>query len=138
MDERFRKIIDLPHHTSKTHPPMSRSDRAAQFAPYSALSGYEDAVGETARRTEKKIELDESEIQRLNDTLTAVFASADDTKISITFFRPDKYKSGGEYVTVSGEIGEFDEINRTITLVGGAPISISDIIEINEIFDIMH
>ena len=135
MDERFRKIIDLPHHTSTKHPPMARSDRAAQFAPYSALSGYEDAVDETARPTENKIQLDESEIERLNATLVAILSSSEDTKVSITFFRKDKYKSGGEYVTVRGEIGEFDEINRTITLIGGAPINISDITKVGEIFD---
>ena len=111
---------------------MPKADRAAQFAPYSALSGYEDAVEETARPTDRRTELDEYEKERINSTLTALLSSPPGTKVSITFFRPDEKKSGGSYVTVTGEIGKFDEIAREITLVGGAPINIDDIVEICE------
>ena len=133
MNEKYKEIFSLPHHTSSKHPRMSKSDRAAQFAPYSALSGYEDAVEETARPTDGPIELDEYEKERINATLTAILSAPCGTRISITFFRPDKKKSGGAFVTVTGEIGKFDEFSREITLIGGTPISIDDIIEINEL-----
>ena len=123
----------MPHHVSGKHAPMPRSDRAAQFAPYSALSGYEDAVEETARITDRKQELDEYEKEKINSALTALLSSPPDTKVKITFFRPDKRKSGGAYVTVTGEIGKIDEITREITLIGGTPISIDDITKICEI-----
>lgn len=127
MNEKYEKIINLPHRSSKKHAPMAKSDRAAQFAPYSALSGYEDAVEETARPTDSKIELDDYEKDRINAALTSLLSSPPDTRVSITYFRPDKRKSGGAYVTVTGEIGRFDEIERELTLVGGHRIKIEDI-----------
>ncbi len=133
MNEKYKEIIDLPHHVSHKRAPMPRADRAAQFAPYSALSGYEDAVEETARITDQKHELDEYEKEKINLTLTSIISSEAPQTVKITFFRPDKRKSGGAYVTVTGEIGKIDEIAREITLVGGAPISIDDITELHEI-----
>ena len=130
MNEKYAEIIDLPHHTSPTRAPMPRSDRAAQFAPYSALSGYEDAVEETARLTDKKIELDDYEKEKINALLTTLISSKDDTTAEITFFRPDDRKCGGAYITLIGQIGRFDEINREITLTSGHSISIDDIIKI--------
>ena len=112
---------------------MPRLDRAAQFAPYSALSGYEDAVEETARLTEGKIELDEGEIEKINSTLTRLSISPPDTKVKLTFFRPDKKKAGGAYVTISGEIAKIDETKGEITLIGGMPIPFTNLLEIYEI-----
>lgn len=133
MNERYNDIIYMPHHVSEKHPRMPRLDRAAQFAPYSALSGYEDAVEETARLTDKPIELDEYEKEKINATLISLLTAPPDTKVAMTFFRPDKRKKGGAYITVRGEIGKIDEVKREITLVGGMPISIDRIIEIYEI-----
>lgn len=132
MNEKYEKIIDLPHHVSPTREPMPRYDRAAQFAPYSALSGYEDAVEATARLTDGRIELDEYEKERINIVLTSLLSASPDTKVSITYFRPDERKTGGAYVTVRGEVGYIDEIKKEITLVGGCPIKIEDIIELWE------
>ena len=134
MNERYKEIINLPHYVSQTRAPMSRQDRAAQFAPYSALSGYEDAVDETARLTEKKIELDDYEKDRINATLQYLTTANEDTKVKITFFRPDKHKSGGAYVTVTGEIARIDQHTYEITLVGGLPIPMDSIIELEELF----
>ena len=131
MNEKYEKIINLPHHVSKIREPMTRADRAAQFAPYSALSGYEDAVEETARLTDSKIELDEYEKERINSTLTKIIASPPETKVSITYFRPDRHKSGGAYVTVTGEVAHFDEVKKEISLIGGYPIGINDIIDVH-------
>ena len=130
MNEKYEKIINLPHHVSENHPPMSRLDRAAQFAPYSALSGYEDAVEETARLTDSKIELDEYEKEKINATLTDLIASPIGTKVKITFFRPDKRKKGGAYVTLLGEFDRVNEIERKILLVCGKEIKLDDITEL--------
>ncbi len=130
MNEKYKKIIDLPHHVSRTRQQMSRSDRAAQFAPYAALNGYEDAVEETARLTDSKIELDEYEKERINAALTSLLSSPEAAKVSITYFRPDVLKNGGAYVTVTGEIAHIDEIERALVLVGGYRILIDDISDI--------
>ena len=133
MNEKYEKIIDMPHHVSTKRAPMPRADRAAQFAPYSALSGYEEAVTETARITDKKVELDEYEKEKINAELTALLSSPEDRGVMITFFRPDAKKAGGAYLTVTGEIGKIDEIERKITLVGGKVISLDDVIELHRI-----
>ena len=133
MNEKYAHIINLPRHISPTRPQMSVSDRAAQFAPYSALSGYEEVVKESARLTERKIELDEGEIEKINSTLTRLSVSPPDTKVKLTFFRPDKKKAGGAYVTTSGEIAKIDETKGEITLIGGMPIPFANLLEIYEI-----
>ena len=120
----------MPHHVSEKHPRMARLDRAAQFAPYSALSGYEDAVEETARLTDRQVELDEYEKEKINATLISLLSSPPDTRVSITHFRPDKKKNGGAYITVTGEVGKIDEVKREITLIGGKPIRIDRIVDI--------
>ena len=131
MNERYEKIINLPHHVSTKRPQMSNYDRAAQFAPYSALSGYEDAVEETARLTDQKCELDDYEKEKINTALTDLLGSDDDKTARITFYQPDKKKKGGAYITTIGQIGDFDELNREITLTNSRIIKIDDIIEIN-------
>ena len=130
MNEKYEKIINLAHHVSKIRPQMQRADRAAQFAPYSALSGYEDAVEETARLTDRRIELDEYEKERINACLNDLLTAPPDTRVSITYFRPDVRKEGGSYVTAAGEIVRIDEAAREITLVGGYTIKIDEIIDI--------
>ena len=133
MNEKYEMIITLPRPKSEKHPRMPRLDRAAQFAPYAALSGYEDAVSETARLTDKKIELDEGEIEKINSTLNSLLTSPPDKRVRLTFFRPDEKKEGGAYVTVSGEIAKIDVNNQEITLIGGIPIPFKNLLEIYEI-----
>ena len=135
MNEKYAEIIDLPHHISPTRVPMSRSDRAAQFAPYSALSGYEGAIEETARLTDRKIELDACEIEKINNSLVTILSSPTVITSEITFFRPDERKGGGAYITLIGQIGRFDEITREITLIDGHIICIDDVIKIEIISD---
>ena len=131
MNEKYEKIINLPHHVSKTRTPMLKEDRAAQFAPYSALSGYEDAVEETARLTDKKHELDDYEKEKINAALTDLLNFDEDKTATITFFLPDKRKKGGSYITTTGQIGSFDEIKREITMTTGRIIKIDDIMKIS-------
>lgn len=133
MNERYEKIIDLPHHVSEKRAPMSRLDRAAQFAPYSALCGYEDAVEETARLTDRRIELEDDEKERINGTLVSLLSAPESTRVKITYFRPDGKKAGGAYITLTDEIGRIDENQRTIALLCGKEISFDDIAELQKV-----
>ena len=111
---------------------MSRLDRAAQFAPYSALSGYEDAVRETARQTDKKNELDDYEKEKINETLTLLLSSEPGTVARLTFFNPDPKKAGGSYITLTGEICKIDEVKRKILMVGGTEIPLDDLVDVQK------
>ena len=129
---KYDDIINLPHHVSKMRPHMPMSDRAAQFSPFAALSGYGDAVKETARQTTKRIELAEDaraaleeKIRFLADTLS------DDPTVEITYFQPDKKKSGGAYVTAVGIVKRIDDVERTIIMRDGLRIAVTDIIAVD-------
>lgn len=133
MNEKYANIIDLPHQVSKIRPRMSRLDRAAQFAPYSALSGYEAAVRETARLTDRKTELDDYEKEKIDQTLNGLLASEVGVKASLTFFCPDRKKEGGSYITLTGEIYKIDSIERRIVMVGGEEIKLDDLVDVQKI-----
>ena len=99
-NQRYDDIINLPHHVSSKRPQMPILERAAQFLPFSALTGYEDAVKETARLTDTRIELEESEKDLLNTKLHVLLDNlATEPKVKITYFLPDGRKSGGKYVS---------------------------------------
>ena len=96
----YDDIIDLPHPTSRKHPRMSLHDRAAQFAPFAALTGHEAAIKETARLTDRKAELSDEMIAELNDQINIIRDNiGTDQIIAVTYFVPDEKKSGGEYMT---------------------------------------
>ena len=137
MSTPYDDILLLPHHVSEKHPPMSRLDRAAQFSPFAALTGYEAAVKETARLTDRRIELDESEKGAIDQRLTLVQERLPDPiKVTITYFVPDKKKVGGAYVNVSGTVKKIDDYERMVILRDGTSIPIEDILHINgELFD---
>ncbi len=127
----YDDIIGLPHHVSSTRPHMPMLDRAAQFQPFRALTGYEDAVQETARYTDEKVELTEDEkalldveLQRLSDDI------ASRPQVTLTCFRPDKKKSGGAYVTTTGRLKKIDDIEGALILASGERIVIEDILDI--------
>ena len=102
----YGDIIDLPRPVSRTHPPRPMLNRAAQFAPFAALTGYDAAVEETARLTEEEVYLDESEIAALNEKLARLEAALPNPPaVQITCFRPDERKSGGSFETVTGRSG---------------------------------
>ncbi len=139
MEERnYNDIIDLPHHESKKHPRMSRMNRAAQFAPFAALTGYDAAVNEEARLTGVKVELTEEQIANLNSKLSFIKANLDsEAEIEITYFKPDAKKSGGEYVTVRGIVHDIDDVECVITLTNKKKIPMSDVLYISgDIFKI--
>lgn len=124
----YDDIINLPHHVSKTHPQMSIIDRAAQFSPFMALTGYGDAVEETARLTDEWIELDEERKVLLNKKLQIVCEHIREKPVAaITFFQPDEKKDGGAYVTITGEVRKIDEYNGTVIMTDKTEIEINRI-----------
>lgn len=140
MKDIYRDIIDLPHHVSNKRPQMPRLNRAAQFAPFAALTGYDAAVTETARTTDRRIELDENERQEIDRRLGILLARLpEQTDICITYFKPDERKSGGAYISAAGQIKKIDEYERCVVFFDGAVIPICDILCIEgEIFSKMQ
>ena len=133
----YEDIIHLPHHVSKRHPQMSMLDRAAQFSPFAALTGYDAAVEETARLTDRRIELDEYEAQRLDKRIQKLSEHLPERpEVSITYFLPDARKDGGEYITATGCVKRIDHYERRIILMDGTLIPVHEVIEINgELFE---
>jgi len=128
---KYDKIIDLPHHQSKNHPQMPLRDRAAQFSPFAALTGYDDLVVETARITHEQIELDESQLEVLNQKQAFLALHISEKPlVEVTYFVADRKKSGGEYVTKQGVLKRIDEYHKTYIFTDGTVIFISDIIQI--------
>lgn len=128
----YDDIINLPHHASRNHPQMPMRDRAAQFAPFAALTGYEDAVAETGRLTEQRRELDAQELAELNHRLCFLSEHLkDQPEVSIEFFVPDERKSGGAYQTVFGRVKKISGTERLVTLQDGKVISLDDIVALH-------
>lgn len=128
----YDDILHLSHPTSKTHPRMSREDRAAQFSPFAALTGYEDVVKETGRLTDQRMELTEEEKAVLDARLRMVLEWASTPPVvSITYFQPDTRKSGGSYLTTQGYIKKVEELKRVLVLEGGGEIPIDQIASID-------
>lgn len=137
MMSKYDDIIHLPHHVSAKRPHMVAIDRAAQFSPFAALTGHSAAVRETARLTDKKVELDEYMKYALNDRLQII---ADRLKehpeIEITYFQPDTKKNGGTYVTAINTVKNIDEYERVVIMNDGTAIPIDEIISLEgEIFE---
>lgn len=113
--ERYDDIIHLPHHVSKTHPQMTMEERTAQFSPFAALTGYDDAVVETRRLTEEWVELSDEEAEDLNKKITYLSEHPDERhEIQAVYFKPDEKKSGGAYITKHSVIRRIDTINQYI------------------------
>ena len=128
---RYDDIINLPHHVSPTHQRMSMHDRAAQFAPFAALVGYDDAVAETARLTEARPELDEQEQRELNARLCALADHIhEQPDVRIKYFVSDEHKSGGAIVEASGKVKKISATDGTIVLTDGCIIPIADVMDI--------
>ncbi len=127
----YDDIINLPCPTSQKHPRMSIYNRAAQFSPFAALTGHGDAIKETARITQAKIELGDELVTQLNRKLIYIKQNTDKSKkYSITYFIADKNKSGGKYVTITDEIIKIDDFKNILITSSGLKIPISDLLEI--------
>lgn len=128
----YDDIINLTHHVSKHHPQMSLRDRAAQFAPFAALVGYDDAITETARFTYTKRELDENERELLDMRLRFLAANVNERpNVVIVHFIPDEHKAGGSYVTTAARLFSISTVAKTLCLDDGTTIQIDDIIAID-------
>lgn len=111
----YKDIINLPHYVSKKRPQMSMEDRAAQFAPFSALVGFDDGIEETNRQVEQFTDLDEDVMQELDEKLRYIQTHiAENPLVEITYFVPDGLKEGGEYKTVRGSVKKIDKDNVSI------------------------
>ena len=129
---KYDDIINLTHHVSSTRPQMPMADRAAQFSPFAALTGYEAAIKETGRITEERIELDKDMLNILNMKIQCIVENLDnEPDITFTYFEPDKTKDGGEYLTITGKVKRIDEYTKQIILQSGERLNIDDILNIN-------
>ena len=139
-DSKYDGIINLPHKQSFKRPQMSRIDRAAQFAPFAALTGYDDAITETGRLTDEKIEMCEEMLNVLNMKFQLLSDSlGEDNEVIFTYFKPDKKKKGGAYVTATGIVKKLDDYERLITLYDGTKIPMDDIFSIEgELFRVIE
>ena len=125
---KYDDMIYLPNPTPTCKPRMSLHDRAAQFSPFAALTGYEDAVEETARLTDTRLELSEDMKTILNEKMQMIVDNMDaDPIVTITYFVPDKKKEGGVYVDVTGIVKEIDEYERCIVMTDKKKIPIEQI-----------
>ena len=136
MSTPYDDIINLPHYVSDRRRQMPMEARAAQFAPFAALSGYGDAVAETARTTSAKLDLSDDEKQELSRKIAYALSFADRPMMAITYFRPDCSKRGGEYVTVYGHVKKVEECINLLTLTDGTGIALDAVSDISgEIFE---
>mgnify|MGYP000883885929 CR=1 FL=1 len=140
MNKRYDEIINLPHHVSKTRPQMPMSDRAAQFAPFAALTGYDAAIKETGRLTDERIELDVEVLSALDMKYQILMDALDEEpEVEITYFKPDERKAGGAYVTATGAVIKVDDFERRITMQDGAKIPMNDVLSIEgELFSVLE
>ena len=132
---RYDDVIYRQHPTSKKHPRMSRMNRAAQFAPFAALIGYEESIEETARLTDRRIELSEYEIEELNAKLNFIQEHIKERpEVIITYFQPDERKEGGAYITVTGKVRRIDEVNRVWVFEDEKRVKLENIIDLSYVY----
>ena len=132
MTEDYSDIINLPHHVSHNHPQMPMMARAAQFAPFAALSGYDAVIHETARLTDRQVELEEYDNERLNRKFADLMSILDNhPEITVSYFLPDECKAGGSYISVSGMVKKIDTYEHLLWMDDGTKIPIADIMDIN-------
>lgn len=128
----YEDILNLPHHVSKKHPRMSMHNRAAQFSPFAALTGYDSAIRETARQTNQRMDLSEDERAEIGEKLRLLMDRAGErSEADFVVFVPDARKAGGEYVSLTARVKRVDELARRVILADGREISFGDILEID-------
>ena len=124
---RYGDILNLPRHVSPTRRPMPPLERAAQFSPFAALTGYDAAIAESARATQEKAELGEWELKELDEKLRRLLAAKDHPLITVTYFQPDSRKQGGAYVTVTERLKRIRLPERQLMLADGIVLSLDAI-----------
>lgn len=136
MNSKYENMLDMPHYEPRNHPRMTMEQRAAQFAPFAALTGYSAAIAETGRLTGSRVVLEEDDLQALDRRMSYLKEHLKDCpEVEFTYFKPDALKDGGEYVTVTGTVKKIDEPSGTVFLTSGERIPASDILDLDgEIF----
>lgn len=133
--QQYGDLLQRSYPAASTRVRMSNIERAAQFSPFSALTGYEDAVAETARLTENEKELDENRKSMINEKLNLLLQDhSSEQVVSFIYFQPDTRKSGGKYVTCTGKIQKIDLYQKKILLMDGTQIPIEQLYEIDSDF----
>lgn len=131
MNKKYDDIINLPHHVSKVHPRMKISDRAAQFSPFAALTGHDDAIKETARVVDQKLELDDNQKTIINYQFNYIKDHLDrNLEVTIIYFQQDDKKIGGTYKTITHQVKKIDDYERCIILKNGIKILFEDIYDL--------
>lgn len=128
---KYDDIIHLPHHESSHRAGMPMSDRAAQFAPFAALTGYEEVIEETGRLTQPAAELTDSSVEKLNEKLRVLAENSHHSPtVTVVYFQPDSRKAGGSYVTVTGCVKRIDAYSQQMQLTDGCRIPLEAIIKL--------
>ena len=131
MSDRYDNIKYLSRPQYDDLPPMSMHDRAAQFSPFAALVGYGDAVEETARLTDSRIELGEDMIDELNQSISQLLLTLDEQRqIKVIYFVPDERKAGGRYLEKTGVVLRFDSFNNALVFSDGEKIAVNDLYQV--------
>ena len=129
---KYDDILDCPHHVSSVHPPMPLIDRAAQFAPFAALVGYDEEIGEAARSTDGREELSEDAIDALNQAFQKLLEHEEERLlVTVTYFQPDAKKDGGKYMTYTGNFRFYDAEKRVMKFVDGMVIGVGQVCRID-------
>lgn len=132
-EHKYDDMINMPHHVSKKHPQMALADRAAQFSPFAALTGYEAAIAETARVTDERVDLSDTSREALDMKLQLLRERLPEKPVvEITYFMPDERKAGGSYVTVTGVVKKIDEYEHRIVMENGASVEMGDLVMVEE------
>ena len=128
--DKYNDIINLPHHVSEGRPHLTMAQRAAQFSPFAALTGYDAEVKEAGRSTSPQIELDEAEKERIDRTLRE---TAPEERMVFTVFVPDALKDGGEYIMLEGSVKQVDPIERLVILTDGNRIPLDNLMGVEHV-----
>lgn len=136
MTEDFSDIINLPHHQSRRHPQMAAKERAAQFAPFAALTGYGSAISEAARLTEEQVPLGDDDNDRLNRLVTHIADRiSEQPSVTVVYFKPDSRKHGGSYETITGRLKRIDDYEQQLVMLDGTAIPFENIMDISQNID---
>lgn len=131
--EKYKDILYLPHHISPTHRRMTMAERAAQFSPFAALVGYEEAIQETGRVVDQRIELSEDEkavLDRKRQVILAALERGERPEVTVTYFQPDQKKDGGEYVRHTGIVKKYKEAQNALAFIDGTEIPLRSIFDL--------
>ncbi|MBR7018498.1 MAG: hypothetical protein IKH99_06595 [Prevotella sp.] len=128
----YDDIIHLPHHVSHNHPQMPMMARAAQFAPFAALTGYDAVIHETARLTDSQVELEEYDNERLNRIFARLMESiGEHPQVTVSYFLPDEHKAGGSYTTLLGTVKKIDTYDYLLWMDDGTAIPLGHVVDID-------